>query len=103
MFMAVQKKKEEKKLAAWARRKCIRIYRSCYSKCFWSIWNDLFIIQSSLHSLTSYAMTSHHKLEIDAELKLIYIGELVSVIEKIIDKNDNDVKEKSRCTSYLRK
>ena len=51
---------------------------------------------NSVISTFSYQLCAGEtpKIEIDAELKLIYVGELVSEIEKIIMKNDNEVKDR---------
>ena len=46
------------------------------------------VISTFSHQLCSNETPA---IEIDAELKLIYIGELISVIQNIIDKNDNHV------------
>ena len=87
------KKEGRQRLAAWAAKNKSGFTGLVIPNVFGPFGKPFY---NSVISTFSYQLCNDQtpKLEIDSELKLIYIGELVSVIEKIINENDNVVEEK---------
>jgi UDP-2-acetamido-2,6-beta-L-arabino-hexul-4-ose reductase len=87
------KKEGRIKLAAWARENGSAFTGLVIPNVYGPFGKPFY---NSVISTFSYQLCNDQapKLEIDAELKLIYVSELVSVIEKIINENDDGIKEK---------
>jgi len=86
------KKEARERLALWARENKTGFTGLVIPNVFGPFGKPFF---NSVISTFSYQLCNDQtpKLEIDAELRLIYIGELVSIIEKIIQDNSNWIKD----------
>jgi UDP-2-acetamido-2,6-beta-L-arabino-hexul-4-ose reductase len=87
------KKEGRERLASWAKENKCGFTGLVIPNVFGPFGRPFF---NSVISTFSYQLCNSEipKLEIDAELKLIYIGELISVIEKIIENNSDGIKER---------
>ena len=87
------KKESREKLAAWAKENKSGFTGLIIPNVFGPFGKPFY---NSVISTFSYQLCTGEmpKIEIDAELKLIYVDELIAEIKKIIEKRDNTITEK---------
>ncbi len=86
------KKEGRQRLAAWAAKNKSGFTGLVIPNVFGPFGKPFY---NSVISTFSYQLCTGEmpKIEIDAELKLIYVGELIAEIKKIIEQNDKDIKD----------